>query len=58
MGLGQKNPDLGPGFSENPEKPILTGNYKIFLHKSSIFCVKNRQKDSDNNDFKVTLQIQ
>ena len=31
MVLGQKNPDLGTHFSENPEKPILAENYKTFL---------------------------
>ena len=29
----KKNPDPGSGFSENPKKPILAGNYKIFLQK-------------------------
>ena len=30
MVLDQKNPDPGSGFSENPENPILAGNYKFF----------------------------
>ena len=58
MVLCKKNADLGSGFSENPEKTILAGNYKIFLQKSSNIHVKNRWNDSDNNDKWATLQIQ
>ena len=47
MVLGQKIPDPGSGFSENPEKTILAGNYKIFLQKSSNFYVKNRRNNRD-----------
>ena len=47
-GFRPKNPDPGSGFSVNPEKPILVGNYKIFLQKSLNFHVKNRQNNSDN----------
>ena len=42
MVLGKKNPDPGSGFSENPENPILEGNHKIFLQKTSNFHVKSR----------------
>ena len=44
-------PDPGSGFSENSEKPILAGNYKIFLQKSSNFHMKNRGKNSYKDDF-------
>jgi|OM-RGC.v1.034111666 hypothetical protein len=51
MVLGQKNLDPRSGFSVNPEKPILAGNCKIFLQKSSISSLKDCQNNSDNNDF-------
>ena len=46
----KKNPDPGSSFSGNPEKPILAGNYKIFLQKSSNFQLKNR-RDNILSDF-------
>ena len=29
----KKIPDPGSGFSDDPENPILAGNYKLFLQK-------------------------
>ena len=47
-GFRRKNPDPGSGFSKNPGKPILAGNYKTFLHKSLNFHAENRQYNSAN----------
>ena len=44
----KKIPDPGSGFSENPENPILAGNYRIFLQKYSNFHVENSRNNSAN----------
>ena len=41
------------GFSENPENPILAGNFKTFLQKYSNFHVKNLR----NNNAKQLYQF-
>ena len=42
-GFRPKKSGSGIRFYENPEKSILAGNCKVFLHKSSNFYVKNRR---------------
>ena len=48
----KRNPDSESGFSENPQKSILAGNYKTFLQKSSNFHVEDRRNNSAKRLYK------